>query len=82
MEREYLEKPADFHVFTLEEYVEFIADFMERLNPDFMIDRLAGEVPPRYLAVSHWHNIRYDDIVKRVEAELERRDSWQGKRFN
>ena len=80
MEREYREKNADFHIFTLNEYVEFIADFLERLNPAIVIDRLAGEVPPRYLAASHWQGIRYDEIVKRVEAELERRDSWQGKR--
>lgn len=82
MEHEYLKQPADFHIFTLEDYVGFIADFLEKLNPTIVIDRLASEVPPRYLAVSHWHNIRYDEIVKRVETELERRDSWQGKKFD
>ena len=80
MEREYLEKPADFHIFTPDEYVKVIADILERLNPAIVIDRLAGEVPPRYLAVSHWHNLRYDEIVKLVENELEKRNSWQGKK--
>lgn len=82
MESEYHEHTADFHIFAIDEYVCFIADFLELLNPAIIIDRLAGEVPPRYLAVSHWHNIRYDEIVKCVEAELERRNSWQGKKHD
>ena len=82
MESEYHEHTADFHIFAIDEYVCFIADFLELLDPAIIIDRLAGEVPPRYLAVSHWHNIRYDEIVKSVEAELERRNSWQGKKHD
>ncbi len=81
MEREYREHPEDFPALTPEQYVHFLADYLERLRPDIVIDRLAGEVPPQYLAASHWHRLRYEDIVKQVEAELEKRNSWQGENY-
>ena len=59
-----------------------MADYLERLRPDIIVDRMAGEVPPKYLAVTNWHHLKYEDIVKQVENELESRNSWQGKCFN
>ncbi|PJB58993.1 MAG: TIGR01212 family radical SAM protein, partial [Bacteroidetes bacterium CG_4_9_14_3_um_filter_41_19] len=50
-----------------------------RLNPQFIIERFAGEVPPRFLAGPGWGNIRNDQINVAIEKELEKRDSWQGK---
>lgn len=81
MEKEYREKPDDFQFFGLEEYISFIVDFIERLNPAFIIERFAGEVPPRFQAGPGWGMIRNEQIVEMVEAELERRSSFQGKRF-
>ena len=54
MAREFEQKPEDFHLFTLEEYIDFIIDFSELLNPGFVIERFAGEVPPRFLAGPGW----------------------------
>jgi hypothetical protein len=51
------------------------------LNPEFIIERFAGEVPPRYLAGSGWGLIRNDPINIAIEKEFEKRDSWQGKFF-
>jgi radical SAM protein (TIGR01212 family) len=79
MEKEYLEDPDGFNFFGLEEYISFIVDFIENLNPEFIIERFAGEVPPRFLAGPGWGLTRNEKIVEMVEAELERRDSWQGK---
>ena len=81
IEKEFQEHPEAFHRFTPEQYVHFMADYLERLRPDIIVDRLAGEVPPKYLAVTNWHHLKYEDIVKQVENELERRNSWQGKCF-
>ena len=81
MEEEYSKKPGDFFFFGLEEYITFIVDFVERLNPGFIIERFAGEVPPRFLAGPGWGMVRNENIVEMVEAELARRDSFQGKYF-
>lgn len=81
MAEEYLSHPESFHLFDLDEYIDFVIDFVERLNPDIAIERFAGEVPPRYLLTKPWMNLRYDQVLHRIEQRMEERDTWQGKRL-
>ena len=78
---EFLTNPSDFHLFTLEDYIEFVIDFIERLKPDMVIERFAGEVPPRYLVSKPWLNLRYDQVLSLIEKRLEERDTYQGKYY-
>lgn len=71
--------------FTLEEYITLVCDLLERLRPDLVVERLAGEVPPRYQACPErsfrrkdGRLMRNEEIPALVEAELERRGSRQG----
>ena len=82
MADEYLANPADFHLFTLEDYIEFVIDFIERLNPNIVIERFAGEVPPRYLVSKPWLNLRYDQVLSLIEKRLEERNTFQGRLFS
>lgn len=79
MQQDFITHPADFHIFTTENYIDFIVKITERLNPAFTIERFAGEVPPRYLYVNHWGLTRYDVILQRIEKRMEELDTWQGK---
>jgi len=81
MEKQYKEDHSTFDFFELDEYISFIVDFIEQLNPQFIIERFAGEVPPRFQAGPGWGLIRNEQIVEKVEAELERRNSFQGKNY-
>lgn len=81
MADEYLTDPSDFQLFTLEDYIEFVIDFIERLNPGIVIERFAGEVPPRYLVSKPWLNLRYDQVLSLIEKRLEERNTYQGKKF-
>ena len=81
MAEEYLANPADFHLFSLDDYIEFVIDFIERLNPNIVIERFAGEVPPRYLVSKPWLNLRYDQVLALIEKRLEERNTFQGKKF-
>lgn len=81
MEKQYKEDPETFKFFELEEYISFIVDFIERLNPAFIIERFAGEVPPRFQAGPGWGLVRNEKIVEMVEAELASRASFQGKKI-
>jgi len=76
---DYQKHPEDYPLFSFEEYVDFIIQYTERLNPDFIIERFAGEVPPRYLAGQGWGLIRNDQINVAIEKEMKKRDTWQGK---
>ena len=81
MEVEYQEFPESFKFFELDEYVDFIIEFLEQLNPQFVVERFAGEVPPRFQAGPGWGLIRNDQVLSKIERELEKRDTWQGRLF-
>jgi hypothetical protein len=82
MAREYRENPEKFKLFTIEEYITFIVKFIECLNPEIVIERFTGEVPPRFLATAAWGKLRSDQVALMIEQELERQDTWQGKLWN
>lgn len=82
MAENYQLHPEAFHLFDLDEYIDFVIDFVERLNPNLVIERFAGEVPPRYLVSEPWMKLRYDQVLKRIEKRMEERDTWQGKLYH
>ncbi len=70
---------------SLDEYVALVCDMLERLRPDMVVERLAGEVPPRYQACpdrsfrrADGRLMRNEEIPAQVEAELRRRGTRQG----
>lgn len=78
MDNQYRTDPSAFIQFEMEEYLQLMADLIERLNPDIIVERIAGEVNPGTAAREGW-GVRYDQVLKRFEEILEQRDSWQGK---
>ena len=79
MEEEFSRNPADFEIFTWDEYLVFIIRFIERLNPAIVIERFTGEAPPRFLAREVWGKKRTDQIAGLIEKRLEELDTWQGR---
>ncbi|HKK61569.1 MAG TPA: hypothetical protein VJ951_03360, partial [Bacteroidales bacterium] len=80
MAKQYDERPTDFYKFNLDGYLNIMADLVEGLNPEIVLERIAGEVNPQKSLLEGW-GIRYDQVLKRFEKVLEDRDSWQGKTF-
>ena len=64
-----------------DEYVDYVVDFLEHLPAHCVIDRLSGDAPPAYLVAPRWC-ARKAAVRAAIEAELERRDTWQGHRFS
>jgi uncharacterized protein len=81
MEKEYLERPRDFSLFTWEEYRDFIIMVLERLNPEIVVERFTGEAPPRFHSGPGWGKKRSDQIVNLIEERLEELDTWQGRLY-
>ena len=79
MEAEYAECPQDFERFSLEEYIDFFVDMLERLRPDLFIERFVGEVPPRFVNETPWGLIRNVELLRLLEKRLEDRQTWQGR---
>jgi len=78
---EYLEHPEQFNLFSMEDYLEFMVRFLEKLNPAFVVERFAGEVPPRFLVSAPWSNLRNDAFNRLLEKRLEEQNIWQGRSF-
>ena len=79
MEKDYEEHPEDFERFKLEEYLDFFADILEKLRPEIYIERIAGEVPPRFVSETPWGLIRNAELLRLLDKRLEERDTWQGR---
>lgn len=63
---------------SFDEYVNLACDFLERLPAEMVIHRLNGDAPPDYLVAPTWC-LDKPALLRAIGAELERRDSWQGK---
>jgi radical SAM protein (TIGR01212 family) len=64
-----------------DEYVSLVCDFLERLPPHVVIHRLSGDAPPDYLIAPAWC-LEKAALLAAIDAELIRRDGWQGKRWD
>lgn len=82
MEKEYAERPQDFERFSLEEYLDFFVDMLERLRPDLSIERFVGEVPPRFVNETPWGLIRNVELIRLLDQRLSARNTWQGRLFS
>ena len=70
---------GEVRMFERDEYVQVACDFLERLRPDMVIHRLSGDAPPDYLVAPLWC-LDKPALLAAIQAELRRRDSWQGKK--
>jgi uncharacterized protein len=60
-----------------EEYVSLAADFLERLHPRTVVQRLTGDGPRELLLAPLWSLNKWE-VLNAIDAELERRGSRQG----
>lgn len=80
MEKQYHKNPEQFNLFTIEEYINLVVDYLELLNPEIIIDRFVSQAPANMLIAPCW-GIKNFEFVARVEKRLIERDTWQGKKF-
>jgi radical SAM protein (TIGR01212 family) len=73
----YRENP--FHTFEYEEYLDFVVDFIERLSPDIILQRLFATAPDNILIAPRWDRSRHE-ITRDIEQRLIQRDTFQGKK--
>lgn len=78
MEREFARCPEDFVDFSLDSYIGFFVEMLRRLRPGLCIERIAGEVPPRFVTRTPWGLVRNAGLQNMLERRLEELDAWQG----
>lgn len=62
---------------TRDEYVSWLAEGMELLRPELVVQRLTGDPAPGELLAPDWA-ARKGETLRAFEALLQERDAWQG----
>jgi len=73
-------RQGQFELLTREEYVRLVVDILEILPPQIVIHRLTGDSPRETLIGPEW-SLKKWEVLNSIDAELLRRDSWQGKYY-
>lgn len=73
--KQYMKEP--FHTFEYEEYLDFLVDFIERLSPDIVLQRLFATAPDEILIAPQWGRTR-QQIIHDIEERFIKRDAVQG----
>lgn len=80
MAEEYFDDPQDFHLYTADEYIDLVIDFVERLRPDMTLERFVSQSPTSLLAVPGWGLKNYE-FVDKVRKRMQERGARQGRLF-
>ena len=73
--REHEENP--FQLMTFEEYLDVVCDFVERLDPKIVIERLFGEAPLGLLVAPNW-GLNRNEVIAGIRKRMDERDVVQG----
>jgi radical SAM protein (TIGR01212 family) len=73
-------KKEPFKLFSLEEYTDFLGEFIPLLNPDVIIQRLFGLSDYELLIAPNW-KLKKSEIQSYIDRELSRRGVIQGANF-
>lgn len=80
LEKQFMEHPKLFTVFSAEEYIGLVVDYLELLNPEMIVERFISQASPELLIAPKW-GLKNFEFVAKVEKRLEERDTWQGRLF-
>lgn len=70
-----------FPLFEKEEYIALVTDFIERLSPRIGLQRLYGDAPRDMLIAPGWMTSG-NEMARRVQEELVRRNSFHGSKYS
>ena len=80
MAEEYFTSPEDFHLFTADEYIDLVIDFVEHLRPNIVLERFVSQSPSSLLAVPGWGLKNYE-FVDKVRKRMDELNACQGRLY-
>ncbi len=72
MARQFEEHPEWFHLYDVDEYIELCIDFLERLNPDFYVERFVSQSPKELLIAPDW-GVKNNEFMIRINRRIAER---------
>jgi len=77
---QYKRNPENFNLFTVEKYIEFIAEFITLVRPSIIIERFISETPSDLLIAPKW-GLKNFEMVAKIDKYLDLNNLWQGKNY-
>ena len=81
MALEYEQRPEDFHLFDVDEYIELVIDYVEHLRPDLVLERFVSQSPKDLLIAPDWGLKNYE-FNHRVQKRMKELGAYQGKKYD
>lgn len=69
-----------FHVFSVDEYIELVGDYLQRLRQDIVVERFVSQSPADMLIAPHW-GLKNHEFTSKLNQYLEKNDIKQGSRI-
>ena len=76
MAHEYALHPEQFHLYTADEYIELVIDYIERLRSDLVLERFVSQSPKDLLIAPDWGLKNYE-FTERLKRRMKERGAWQ-----
>lgn len=78
MAKQFETNPELFHLFQLDEYIDLVVDFLERLSPNIAVERFVSQSPDGFVIAPDW-GVKNFEFVDKVNKRLKERNTWQGR---
>lgn len=79
MAAQYNKNPENFNLFSAENYIDFVTNFIGYLRPNIIIERFISEAPQELLIAPKWGGLKNFEIVAKIDKRLIEKNTWQGK---
>lgn len=80
MAHEYEQSPKDFHLYTADEYIDLVIDYVEHLRSDLVLERFVSQSPKELLIAPDWGLKNYE-ITERIKKRMRERATYQGRLY-
>ncbi len=80
MANQYKESPELFKLYSANEYIELVVDFLEVLRPEIAIERFVSQSPKELIIAPDW-GLKNFEITAKIEKKLTERNTYQGRLY-
>lgn len=81
LEKLYAENPSMLADLSLENYVRIVANFMDILNPEIIVERLTSESPRDMLVYPDWGGRKNFEVTHIVDSYMKKKGMFQGRNY-
>lgn len=80
MASEYEKTLELFHLYSVDEYIDLVIDYIEHLRPDLVLERFVSQSPKELLIAPDW-GVKNYEFTEKVKKRMRERNAWQGKYY-